>query len=285
VTEGVALVILAAGRGERFGGLKQLAPAGPNGETMMDYSIHNGLAAGFTRIIIVVRSEIEGAVEAHVRQQWGEGLPVAYATQPIASTGKPGGTAGAVLAARGVVANEPFVVSNGDDLYGQPPLGALHGWLSESGSSHALAGFPLIETLLPGSGPVTRALCGRRPDGTLARLVEAAVESRHGRFVARPLDGSPPIEVGPDALVSMNAFAFRASVWPLLEHAISASAPRAGEILLPVVVAGLLDHTSVVVLPVADRCIGVTWARDLAGLQEDVRRRIQLGELPAQLRL
>jgi hypothetical protein len=176
-------------------------------------------------------------------------------------------------------------VINGDDLYGQLPLRALHGWLSETGSSHAVVGFPLIETLLPGSGPVTRALCERRPDGTLARLVEAAIESHHGRFVARALDGTEPIEVGANELVSMNAFAFRPSIWPLLEEAVSGSAPRAGEVLLPAVVAGWLDHTSVVVLPVADRCIGVTWAGDLARLQEDVRRRIDVGELPARLLL
>jgi hypothetical protein len=279
VTAEVALVVLAAGRGERFGGLKQLAPAGPNGEAVMDYSIHNALAVGFGRVVVVIRSEIEEAVKAHVRGQWGEGLPVAYAKQSSAP-----GTAHAVVAAAATIGHQPFVVINADDLYGKMALGALHEWLSRSGSLHALVAFPLIRTLLPGSTTVTRALCERRPDGTLAGLVETAVERRDGKLLARPLDGTEPTEVGANQLVSMNAFAFRPTLWPLLAEAVAAAPVRAGECLLPTVVAGLLDRIGVVVLPVADRCVGLTWSEDLDGLRREVRRSIVAGELPARVR-
>jgi hypothetical protein len=279
VKEEVALVVLAAGRGERFGGLKQLAPAGPNGEAVMDYSIHNALAVGFDRVVVVVRSEIEGAVKDHLRRRWGEGLPVAYAKQSTAA-----GTAHAVVAAGATVGQRPFAVINADDLYGKTALEALHEWLSRDGSLHALVAFRLIRTLLPGSTTVTRALCQRQPDGTLAGLVEVAVERRDETLLARPLDGTEPTEVDANQLVSMNAFGFRPTLWPLLNEAVAASPVAAGEALLPTVVAGLLDRIGVVVLPVADRCAGVTWFEDLDALRREVRRAIAAGELPARVR-
>jgi hypothetical protein len=286
VTDEIALVVLAAGRGERFGGLKQLAPAGPNGEALMDYSIHNALTVGFTRLVVVVRAEIEETIRAHFRQRWDLRIRPEYAVQPtVPSTGKPAGTAYAVLATRPVVGDQPLVAINADDVYGATALGALHGWLSERGSLHALVAFPLVQTLLPGTATVARALCHRRPDGMLSELVEAAVEVSDGTFVARPFDRGEPIDVDANQLVSMNAFAFRPSIWPILDQALDqAAAGTTGpseEALLPAVIGGLLDRIGVVVLPVADRCVGITWSRDLEPLQQEIRRRIEVGDLPA----
>ena len=283
--DGIALVVLAAGRGERFGGVKQLAPAGPNGETLMDYSIYNALAVGFGRAVVVVRSQIEEAVTAHLHNCWADQLPVAYVNQPTSPlTEKPDGTAHAVLAARGVLGDQPFAVINADDLYGQPALGALHGWLSRRGSLHALVAFPLARTLLPDSAPVVRALCQRKPDGTLAGLVEATVECREGSFVARPLNRAEATEVEGHQLVSMNAFVFRPSIWPILDEAVNAGpAGSGGEALLPAVIDSALARVDVVVLPIADRCVGITWPRDLDALKQDVRQRIDAGELPARV--
>jgi NDP-sugar pyrophosphorylase family protein len=282
MVDGIALVVLAAGVAERFGDLKQLAPAGPNGETLMDYSIHNGLAAGFGRVVVVVRSEIEEEVMAHLNRGWTDRAPITQVTQATLTTGKPAGTAHAVLAARAAVGDQPLAVINADDLYGQPGLAALHDWLSRRGSIHALVALPLAATLLPDSAAVTRALCERRPDGTLAGLVESAVE-RHGRgFLARPLAGTDATEVDASQLVSMNAFGFRPSIWPPLEQAVTAEVSP-GEARLPAVVAGMLDHIDVAVLPVADRWLGITWPRDLDLVRQEVRRRIEAGELPARI--
>jgi NDP-sugar pyrophosphorylase family protein len=282
MVDGIALVVLAAGVAERFGDLKQLAPAGPNGETLMDYSIHNGLAAGFGRVVVVVRSEIEEQVMAHLNRGWADRAPITQVTQATLTTGKPAGTARAVLAARAAVGDQPLAVINADDLYGQPGLTALHDWLSRRGSIHALVALPLAATVLPDSAAVTRALCERRPDGTLAGLVESAVE-RHGRgFLARPLAGTDATEVDASQLVSMNAFGFRPSIWPPLEQAVTAEVSP-GEARLPAVVAGMLDHIDVAVLPVADRWLGITWPRDLDLVRQEVRRRIEAGELPARI--
>jgi NDP-sugar pyrophosphorylase family protein len=282
MVDGIALAVLAAGLGERFGDVKQLAPVGPNGETLMDYSIHNALTAGFGRVVVVVRSEIEEPIMAHLDRCWAGRASIGHVTQATSSGGKPGGTAPAVLCARDAVGDQPLAVINADDLYGRPALAALHDWLSRRGSIHALVALPLAATLLPHSAAVTRALCQRRPDGMLAGLVESDVE-RHGRgFLARPLDGTNAAEVGGSQLVSMNAFGFRPSIWSLLEPAISARVAP-GEARLPAVVAGMLDVTDVAVLPVADRWLGITWPGDFDAVREEVRRRIEARELPARI--
>jgi NDP-sugar pyrophosphorylase family protein len=282
VVDGIALVVLAAGLGERFGDVKQLTPVGPNGETLMDYSIHNGLAAGYGGVVVVVRSGIEEPIMAHLDRCWAGRASIAHVTQTTSSGGKPGGTAPAVLSARAAVGEQPLAVINADDLYGRPALAALHDWLSRRGSIHALVALPLAATLLPDSDAVTRALCQRRPDGMLAGLVESDVE-RHGRsFLARPLDGTDAAEVDGSQLVSMNAFGFRPSIWSLLERAVNTRAAP-GEARLPAVVAGMLDVTDVAVLPVADRWVGITWPRDLDAVRQEVHRRIEAGELPARI--
>ena len=282
VVDGIALVVLAAGLAERFGDVKQLAPVGPNGETLMDYSIHNGLAAGFGRIVVVDRSGIEEPIIAHLDRRWAGRASIAHVTQATSSSGKPDGTAFAVLSARGAVGDQPLAVINADDLYGRPALAALHDWLSRRGSIHSLVALPLSATILPDSAPVTRALCRRRPDGMLAGLVESDVE-RHGQgFLARPIEGTDAAEVDGSQLVSMNAFGFRPSIWSVLEPAVRARVSP-GEARLPAVVAGMLDVTDVAVLPVADRWLGITWPRDLDAVRQEVHRRIEAGELPAAI--
>lgn len=282
--DGMAVVVLAAGRGQRFGDVKQLVPVGPTGETLMDYSIHNARAAGFGRVVVVVRSEIEEPVMTHLNGRWADRIPITPVIQPTSpATGKPQGTAPAVLSARGSVSDQPLAVINADDLYGQPALAALHDWLSRRGSLHALVAFPLAATLLPDAPPVTRALCQRRLDGTLAGLVESEVERHRQGFLARPVDGSEAAEVDGNQLVSMNAFGFRPSIWPALDQAVTALGDVAGEARLPVVVAGMLDRIDVAVLPVADRCLGITWTRDLDAVKGEVGRRIEAGELPSRI--
>jgi hypothetical protein len=248
----------------------------------MDYSIHNGLAAGFGRIVVVDRSGIEEPIMAHLERGWAGRAVISHVTQPTPSGGKPEGTACAVLSARGAVGDQPLGVINADDLYGRPALAALHDWLSRRGSIHALVALPLAATVLPDSGAVTRALCQRRPDGMLAGLVESHVERHAQGFLARPLDGTAAVEVDGSQLVSMNAFGFRPSIWSLLEPAVSAGL-SSGEARLPAVVAGMLDVTNVAVLPVADRWLGITWPRDLDAVRHEVHRRIEIGELPARI--
>jgi hypothetical protein len=284
VMDGMALVVLAAGQGLRFGDLKQLVPVGPNGETLMDYSIHNAREVGFVRVVVVVRAEIEEPIMAHLNGRWAGRIPITGVIQTTSpATGKPQGTARAVLSARGSLTDQPLAVINADDLYGQPALAALHDWLSRHGSLHSLVAFPLAATLLPDASPVTRALCQRRLDGTLAGLVESEVEPGGTGFVVRPVDGGDVAEVDGNQLVSMNAFGFRPSIWSALEEAVTALPEGPGEARLPSVVAGMLDRVDVAVLPVADRCLGITWPSDLEMVKQEVGRRIEAGELPARI--
>jgi hypothetical protein len=288
VTARPALVVLAAGQGRRFGGLKQIAAVGPAGEAVMDYTIHRALVAGFDRLIVVVRPDNEAAIRAHLDPRWTESLPVDYALQQVppsagGSAGKPGGTAPALLSARPFVGDAPFAVLNADDLYGRHTLRLLHDRLVAGGASHVLVGFRLIETVLPKSGPVSRALCRCRTDGTLEGLQEATVVGgQDGAFMATSATGSSQ-RVGPDVLVSMNAWGFRPTLWWPLAAAVTAAAGSRQELLLPAVVAAFVDQMAVEVVPVDDRCLSITWAGDLATVREEVSALIAAGQLPERL--
>jgi len=278
------LVVLAAGQGRRFGGLKQLAPVGPHGEAVMDYSIHDALGIGFERLVLVVRPDIEPAVRAHLDAVWGRPSPVAYATQEVdLGRGEAPGTAPAVLCARALVGESPFAVINADDLYGPDPVRLLAGHLGAGGDAHAVVGFALSHTVWPESGLVSRALCERRHDGTLAGLVEATISVGSGdaEFAATPIAGGAKRGVSGDQLVSMNAWGFRPSFWPLLERGVHAGG--AAEVLLPEVVAGLVPTIVVDVLATGARCLSVTWASDVVALRREVRALIDAGAYPCRL--
>jgi hypothetical protein len=278
------LVVLAAGQGRRFGGLKQLAPVGPHGEAVMDYAIHDALGIGFERLVLVVRPDIEPAVRAHLDAVWGRPLPVAYAIQAVdPGHGEAPGTAPAVLCARALVGESPFAVVNADDLYGPDPVRLLAGHLGAGGDAHAMVGFALSHTVWPESGPVSRALCERRHDGTLAGVVEATVSvgPRGAEFAAAPIAGGAERDVSGDQLVSMNAWGFRPSLWPLLEWGVHAGGR--GEVLLPEVVAGLVPTMAVDVLATDARCLSITWPTDLVRLRREVRALIDAGVYPCRL--
>src|SRR5438105_2626994 len=192
------LVLLAAGLGSRFGGPKQIAPIGPEGSALIDYAAHDAVAAGFGRLVLIVRGEIADAVEDHVGRHWPADLRPEYVRQdlePAAATAiaagrtKPLGTAHALVAAAPVIGDDPFGVANADDLYGASAFrllaghlggggegaGALGGAGARAGAGHALVAYRLANTLL-GDRPVNRALCQVGPDGRLTGIVEGAVQ-------------------------------------------------------------------------------------------------------------
>jgi hypothetical protein len=283
------LVVLAAGEGRRFGGLKQLAPVGPHGEAVMDYTIHDALRIGIERVVVVLRPGIERAVRAHLDAVWGGRLPVVYAAQDVdPASGRVLGTAPAVLCARSLVGDSPFAVLNADDLYGPDVLRLLLGPLAADRDAHSVVAFPLVRTVWPGSRPVSRALCERRHDSTLAGLVEATVVvGTSGGFFASPMAGGPTREVSGAQLVSMNAWGFRPSLWPLLERAVAAPHPSGlgpAEALLPAVVARLLETIVVDVVAVDERCLSLTRGSDVGVLRREVQALIDGGVYPSRLR-
>ena len=264
------LVMLAAGRGTRYGGLKQIAAVGPNGEALRDFTVRAAERAGFDRVVLVVREAAREAILEHVAEAWPASLPVAAVVQRPSAAG----TVPAVLAAAEAL-DGPFAVVNADDLYDAAVLSELHAELQEIAAgadpAHVLVCYQLVRTILTDE-PVKRGLCELRADGTLADVVEHHVRLRtDGGFDARPLeDPAPPRVLTGAEPVSMNLWGFHPRVLADFFEAM-AGAP-AGEVLLPEVLGALVrDRAETVrVCHTASRCLGLTHREDLAPLREQL---------------
>jgi len=283
-------VLLAAGMGSRFGGPKQIAPIGPGGSALIDYAARDAVAAGFGRLVLIVRGEILEAVEQHVASHWPDGLRPEYVRQDLepaavaavaAGRAKPLGTAHALVAAAPVVGDGPFGVANADDLYGPSAFAQLAAHLA-GGGGHALVAYRLANTLL-GDRPVNRALCRIDDAGRLTGVVEGAVHVGGGgsspgsKLTWRPVGAPEPEarEMSGDEPVSMNLWGFTPEIVPVLGDAFAAFEGGGGiaagqELFLPNVVGehlggpGGLDVT---VLVSDGRCLGVTHPDDVPLLQ------------------
>ena len=270
----LTLVVMAAGRGSRFGGTKQLAVIGADGEAFLDFAINDALAAGMDRVVLIVRSDIEDDVRRHVEAQHPD-LNVAYVLQDRhgPSRTKPWGTAHAVLTAAPEVPG-PFCVLNADDYYGASTYVALTAAAAELGDDRVLlAGFRLDQTL-PEIGEVSRGIC-QVEGNALVSLVET-----HG--IGRRDDGSitstdPEGVLADDAVASMNCWVFPNNLFAHLEAGFETFLAEHGdeektEFLLPTVVNELkaAGVYRVEVVPTAEPWVGVTNPDDL----EIARRRI-----------
>ncbi len=289
------LVVLAAGRARRYGGVKPLAPVGTSGEAVIDLIASDALSAGFSPIVLVVGPETGPAIRYHVEHAWPASVDVRFALQ-----GAPMGTAHAVLsAAEHLPAGAPFGVANADDLYGEAGLCQLAAHLAGGEATNALVGYRLRNAVVGGS-PVTRGICEVDGEGMLRSIVERRQVMPDGddRFVAK--DGEMPEEIGGDALVSMNLWGFRPEMQAVLEAAVHEAqrghretGRESGEreVLLPDVVAGLLagrrpggiTASPFKVLAATGRCIGVTHPHDLTLVQARVAAQVGRGERPAEL--
>jgi hypothetical protein len=276
---GPALVILAAGRARRYGGVKPLAPVGPRGEAVIDLVASDALAAGFGTIVLVVSPYSGPAIRYHVTQTWPSHVDVVFALQEA-----PLGTVHAVLSASDNVGDAPFGVGNADDIYGQAACAQLAAHLAGADPTNALVGFRLAEAVV-GQAPVTRGICQVGPDGELLQIDERRQVSAHpdGTFVSA--DGREPAELSPDARVSMNLWGFNPAFHRTLAAAMAAAteASEEAEVLLPEVVADSLTSSRFSVLPAAGRCIGVTHPDDLALVQGELARQVGQGARPATL--
>ena len=265
---------MAAGLGSRFGGCKQLAKVGINGEAFLDFAIADAVTAGVSKVVLIVRSEIEDAVRTHIGDRYGD-LEIGYVCQDEHGPKrlKPWGTAHAVLATADEVPG-PFVVCNADDYYGRSAFVKGVAKASTLGNNQALlVGFRLAATLAD-TGTVSRGIC--RLDGS---AVVSIVET-HG--IRRQSDGSvaatePFGAVAPEALVSMNFWAFSHQIFAFLEDAFASFQRRFGdhssaEFMLPAVINDLLseNHLSVEMIPSEDTWIGVTNRADLASAQKRI---------------
>lgn len=253
-------MIMAAGLGSRFGGVKQLAKVGSDGQAILDFSIVDALAAGFAKVVLIIRSEIEEDVAAHMDAQH-PGLDVVYVRQDDLGPprDKPWGTLHAVLSA-GEAIDAPFAVINADDYYGPQSFELAASQLSTSGEGIAANVAFEIGNTVPPEGSVTRALC-QVADGKLTKIVETDGCEREasGRVVAGG------VEVGADDPVSMNLWCFDPTVVPAFqerwEHFFAAHADEPkSECQLPTVVGELMAAGRLTVNVVAspEQWIGIT---------------------------
>jgi NDP-sugar pyrophosphorylase family protein len=298
------LVVLAAGMGSRYGGLKQIDRFGPSGETIMDYSVYDALDAGFGKVVFVIRRELEPAFRAAVGDAYGRRTSVDYVFQelddlppgftPPPGRTKPWGTAHAIWCARRAIA-EPFVSINADDYYGKNSFQVVAEHLRRTAippavPEYCMVGYPAVQTLSDHAA-VTRAICQVDEEGFLEALVERTKVERSGAG-ARYLDEAGRAQIlGADTVVSMNFWGFTPSVFDHLErHLIRfletrGRAQENSECLLPTVVDELLQEKAarVRVLPTSDAWFGVTHPEDKPVVMKTIREMVTRGEYPSPL--
>ena len=301
-----SLVIMAAGIGSRFGGgIKQLEPVGPNGEIIMDYSIHDALEAGFDKVVFIIRKDLEKDFKEIIGNRIEKIAPVEYAFQELddlpegfsvpEGRKKPWGTGQAILAAKKLI-NEPFLVINADDYYGKEGFRRIHDYMvsemKEDGETFdmCMAGFVLSNTLSDNGG-VTRGVCTVDEQGYLEKVTETynIYLDRVGMH-ASSNDGHAVL-VKPDQVVSMNMFGLPAALLQELENGFPeflAQVPDGdlkAEYLLPVIIDRCIREkkASVRVLDTPDKWFGVTYKEDKPTVVNAIRELIREGVYPEKL--
>ncbi len=280
------LVVMAAGMGSRYGGLKQIDPVGSHGEAILDYSIYDAHEAGFETVVIIIKEAIRkdfmdtvGArlknapVEIRYAYQETCKLPQGYALP--ADRVKPWGTGHAVLCAADVIGDAPFAVINADDYYGKSAYRAIFNALSQAEDGtcydYCMVGYELEKTVTD-NGSVARGVCRTDGEGNLAKIVERTrIEKYDGGIHFTEDGGETWTDLSPKTLVSMNMWGYTPSFLKELEARFPAFLDRAleqnplkGEFFLPLVVEQLLTErkAQVRVLATADQWYGVTYAAD-----------------------
>ena len=297
------LVILAAGMGSRFGGLKQVQPVGPAGELIIEYSVYDALRAGFSRLVLVIRQDIEADFRSTIGRRLEERIEVKYVFQETEKVGagllppgipprtKPWGTGHAVLVAREAVRG-PFAVINADDFYGASGYAALAGHFARTpvtGPEYAMVGYPLKQTLSE-HGTVSRGLCATDAAGRLRHITEITKieKTAHG---AKHTEASGLVHLlSGEEIVSMNFWGFTPAVFPQLEKlfaeflAVSAGNPKA-EFYLPTAISTLNEkrQAGVALLQSGDSWFGITYREDLGSAQLAMKSLVAAGKYPEPL--
>ena len=296
------LVVMAAGIGSRFGGgIKQLEPMGPNGEIIMDYSIHDAKEAGFNKVVFIIRKDLEKDFKEIIGNRIEKEIQVDYAFQEMDALPegfsvpegrkKPWGTGQAILSCKGIV-KEPFAVINADDYYGKVGFQKIYQYLTQAKTKEenqgvydmCMAGLILGNTLSE-NGTVTRGVCKAGEDGNLATVVETGgiMMNEEGRIVHE--DNGSDLVITPDSLVSMNMWGFTPDFIDELETGFTEflqSVPEGDlkkEYLLPAVVDQMIQsgQATVKILPTEDKWFGVTYKEDKESVVNAFKDLIQKG--------
>jgi UTP-glucose-1-phosphate uridylyltransferase len=288
----LTLVVLAAGMGSRYGGLKQIDPVGPGGETMLDYAVYDAVRAGFKRAVFVIRRDFEAAFRERMAERFAGKIELDYAFQSLdqlpagftVPTGreKPWGTGHAVWCARDVI-NDNFAVINADDFYGADSYRQLTEFLAARTDQprFSIVGFRLANTLSE-FGSVSRGVCTADADGRLKSIVE--------QTAIRPEDVGPGKTFSGDEIVSMNCWGFTPALFPLLDAQWRAFLAASGrelksEFYLPAAVSAMITaaQAEARVLATDSSWFGITYRDDKPRVVSAIEDLVQAGIYPPQL--
>ncbi|MBQ8532167.1 MAG: nucleotidyltransferase [Clostridia bacterium] len=284
----ITLVVMAAGMGSRFGGLKQIEPIGKNGEVLLDFSVYDAVKAGFTKVVFVIKHAIEDDFKAMVGKRIAKRVKVEYVFQetdalpegytcPDDRT-KPWGTAHAILCCKDVV-KEPFAVVNADDFYGRSAFIKMAEFLKSDTADYCMVGFRLQNTLTE-NGYVSRGVC-ETENGELRSVTE---RTKISDCKYTEDDGKSWTALDPQTVVSMNLWGFRPDIFGYIEDGFKVflneriNEPKS-EYYLPSVVSSLIERgeKSVKVLVAEDKWYGVTYKEDKQNVVDAVEKMVADG--------
>lgn len=284
----ITLVVMAAGMGSRFGGLKQIEPIGKNGEVLLDFSVYDAVKAGFTKVVFVIKHSIEDDFKAMVGKRIAKRVKVEYVFQetdalpegytcPDDRT-KPWGTAHAILCCKDVV-KEPFAVVNADDFYGRSAFIKMAQFLKSDTADYCMVGFRLQNTLTE-NGYVSRGVC-ETENGELRSVTE---RTKISDCKYTEDDGKSWTALDPQTVVSMNLWGFRPDIFGYIEDGFKVflneriNEPKS-EYYLPSVVSSLIEsgEKSVKVLVAEDKWYGVTYKEDKQNVVDAVEKMVADG--------
>ena len=276
----LSLLVMAAGMGSRYGGLKQLDQVGPNGETIIDYSVYDAIKAGFTKVVFIIRKDFEDQFKSQITEKYSEKIDIAFAFQNLDDLPdsflcpdgrkKPWGTGHAILSAKGLI-NDPFVVINGDDFYGQESFNVIADYYNNGGNQFSMVAFRLDKTL-SSHGAVTRGVCDIKSKKLISVIETEDIEKKEKKILSNrdiTFKGSEP--------VSMNMWGFLPSLFNYLSKGFIEFLNAEGnelksEYLIPSVINNLIQNKleEIHVLRSNASWFGVTYKQD----KPEVKRKI-----------
>ena len=297
----MTLLIMAAGMGSRFGGLKQVEPVGPNREFILDYSVYDAIRAGYDKVVFIIKEENYELFRDTVGKRIESKIKVEYVFQDINNVPegvkvpegrvKPWGTSHAILSAKNVI-NEPFTVINADDFYGLDPYVKVKEFFDQNRNDNefSMVGY-IVKNTMTENGSVKRGICYQE-NGYLTKLVESSIEKVDGKIIATPLeDETNSFEVSENDLVSMNLWGFTPALFDLLDREMIEFFDKNRdnldkcEFLIPMSVFKYINEGKVTVkiLDTDEKWYGVTYKEDKKDLVNAINKMVEEGKYPRNL--
>ena len=289
----LSLLVMAAGMGSRYGGLKQLDQVGPNGETIIDYSVYDAIKAGFTKVVFIIRKDFEDQFKSQITEKYSEKIDIAFAFQNLDDLPysflcpdgreKPWGTGHSILSAKELI-DDPFVVINGDDFYGQESFNVIADYYNNGGNQFSMVAFRLDKTL-SSHGAVTRGVCDIKSKKLISVIETEDIEKKEKKILSNrdiTFNGSEP--------VSMNMWGFLPSLFNYLSKGFIEFLNAEGnelksEYLIPSVINNLIQNKleEIHVLRSNASWFGVTYKQDKPEVKRKINELINSEIYPSHL--